>query len=296
MLRVASKWLLTAASTMILMLDASPATAQVSEQDRAARCENNRARVIELERQRVAGGMANEEEIARMRTMMTFLREMSATLVSASENYDLDGRRDIQRNYSADQLEQVRRYAEWYGQRLPPQFDDLDLRIAANATLLRLQQDIDAAVARAPERDALLRELQNHRTNLVALGCDQPRPAESNNPFASRIVGNWSWSCCSRRRYEGAFTLGPVSADGRFRGSFGGGQVGEIEGTLTGDRISFRRSWNDGVARAQQWEGTISDWAGLLVIQGNWTWVGAPPNEQSATSSVGGDWRASLRQ
>ena len=70
------------------------------------------------------------------------------------------------------------------------------------------------------------------------------------------IAGQWNWTaeCSKTGHWEGGFLL-RQNSDGTIGGEFNGGHPGSFSGRITGNKISFTRSfWTV----TQPWHGTIS--------------------------------------
>jgi hypothetical protein len=75
-------------------------------------------------------------------------------------------------------------------------------------------------------------------------------------PFAR----TWNWTAiCQSNTWTGTFTISTLTPAGKIKGTFGGGHWGELDGSITGKAIKFRRIKIDAnPKRFQNWQGTIT--------------------------------------
>lgn len=77
------------------------------------------------------------------------------------------------------------------------------------------------------------------------------------------IVRTWNWTAiCQSNTWTGTFTISTLTPGAKIKkikGTFGGGHWGELDGSITGKTIKFRRIKIDAnPKRYQDWEGTIT--------------------------------------
>lgn len=77
---------------------------------------------------------------------------------------------------------------------------------------------------------------------------------------AAAVSGHWQWvTNCPEAPYGGLFGIGPLAADGSFKGGFENGN-GDLQGRVQGDRIEFLRTLG---GLQQRWSALLS--AGKMV-------------------------------
>lgn len=169
------------------------ARAEMSEQDRQARCANNQTRLATLEKHYAS--YASDEDVARMREGLLAVRQGIKRIQDATQEHPDDRQRTASYLKLWDRLKHLSRSGQVCDQ---PGFHD-----AGDASFMCLNElegdlnkRIDAAVKQIPERDKLLVEIEHARNNLVALQCDMPRNGEQNASDTCRadIGGTWNWS------------------------------------------------------------------------------------------------------
>ncbi len=74
------------------------------------------------------------------------------------------------------------------------------------------------------------------------------------------LVRTWNWTAkCQSNTWTGTFTISTMTTAGKIQGTFGGGHWGELDGSITGKTIKFRRIKIDAnPKRYQDWQGTIT--------------------------------------
>jgi len=166
------------------------AHAQMSEQDRQARCANNQTRLATLEKQYTS--YASDEDIARMREGALAIRRGIDRILA---KYPDNSSRNAPFLDLWDRLKHLSRSG--------PICDRNDFGQVRDRTYMclsdlegELNNRIDSAVKQIPERDKVLAQIEHHRANLVALQCDVPRNGEQNASDSCRadIGGTWNWS------------------------------------------------------------------------------------------------------
>lgn len=144
------------------LLPLSGTAAEMSPEDREARCANNLARLAPLEMRYAA--YASDEEIARMRT---------ALQSGENDNLDYDRRRE-QFHRLWDRLKQFSRSGPECNILAPDRRPDYEICFADLRDELRKR--IQEAEQQIPQRDALGQEIAPIRERMVELGCAPPRP------------------------------------------------------------------------------------------------------------------------
>ena len=74
------------------------------------------------------------------------------------------------------------------------------------------------------------------------------------------IVRTWNWKAiCQSNTWTGTFTISIMTPAGKIKGKFNGRHPGELDGSITGKTIKFRRIKIDAnPKRFQDWQGTIT--------------------------------------
>jgi hypothetical protein len=225
-------WLLAASAAL-----AAPASAQVDEADRLARCANNRERLARIETESAAlerriGSFWSDEKLARARS---FARSLAPD--ASRPAFDLQELMD-QWAHSAGEfgIPRCRMKFDPNAARSPLQ----DCRLLYSR---EIASRIDRETERMPERDSLLRErlrlrgeVDRHRTNLAALDCDRTAAADGRNADSG---GNaTSWMTGSFATSEGDIILSPT-----------GGSYDQDSGRLSVTRIAgnvMEGRWREG--------------------------------------------------
>jgi len=71
------------------------------------------------------------------------------------------------------------------------------------------------------------------------------------------LLGTWRWTCCGASQV-GQWEITSQSADGTFSGRFTESiHVGNFEGRLSGDRITFTRRWTYIYSFQQEWKARL---------------------------------------
>jgi len=171
---------------------AQPALAQINEADRLARCQNNREALARAESQyqflrQYADWSA--EGIARARTAMTSLRRDLSTFTRELQEARQSDYPGIGMQVAARIGEQMRRTAMTFGVMCTPG-DVACISGLPNA----LGREIDLAVAGRQPLQLADRQMQQHRTNLIALRCDEAaatQTIQSDSVGVPNFAGTW---------------------------------------------------------------------------------------------------------
>jgi hypothetical protein len=162
----------------LLIAVAVTASAQINEQDRLNRCQNNRAQLVELGRQLRSSW--DDEHVAKARTALISLRRLSTTmhrdesLLLRFQDPELNKNPiDVDPRYVHDDLNRTRTAfmatALSVGVACRVEDDGCPDRLIA-----LIEKNIDTAVASSGEREAMVQEMARYRTNYMALRCDLP--------------------------------------------------------------------------------------------------------------------------
>jgi hypothetical protein len=86
---------------------------------------------------------------------------------------------------------------------------------------------------------------------------------------AAQVAGTWQWdAACGASSWRGNFVLREISST-QIAGEFGGGHIGSLQGTATGGRVSFVRTF---FGMQQEWTGSLSRESGSkMKLQGPFT-------------------------
>jgi hypothetical protein len=167
------RFVLRIAGCLALLGMTAGASAQISEQDRLQRCENNRARMLEIQAQWPTGAAGwSEDSILGGRLLLAQLLELE----QRSFNYNrragqssgrLSPRGDLRAEYERNEAE---------FDRLRPTMQRFGLQCTralwcVHRAIEELQSKLAEAGAARPQRDALLTRFNGFRDNYIALNC-----------------------------------------------------------------------------------------------------------------------------
>lgn len=285
-------WLAAAAMPLIVQ----PASSQINEADRQARCQNNRDALARL--QAAQAGYWSDAKIERARDALaklnrthTWLQEtqrLGLEYIQARDAFEAKARNEtnyeLMRQYVAERdsaqirADQYSKQALYLAEAIHVinqsmgincRSDDWNCDYTSRTTL---GQQIDTAMRQRSERDQAIPQMQAHQTNLIALQCDRPSTGYAlADPYGTRwseSEGGWSGDWVRRGNSN------------VFDASWGGGSVRAVLTiSISGNQVSVdRQSATDG--NNCQYQGTL---------QGN-----AVSGTYRCTSG-GGEWRATIR-
>jgi len=170
MLKRSLWWVTATALAMLLPLSAS---AEMSDSDRQARCENNQARLAPLNMQYAS--FASDEEIARLRTANA---SISRFFSNKYDHRSADGRRR-----SSDELwERVRHLSRSNCNDGP--------YTCLTSLQIEIERRIDDAVRQIPQRDAVARDIANTQARMAELQCNAPEPPSGESATGWHAAGS----------------------------------------------------------------------------------------------------------
>ena len=208
------------ASFLFLLACAGDAAAQINERDRLERCANNRARIAALEASRPAGAAGwSDEQISRARTALRTLEKQqweAHRLASLASN-----KGDPHYQQALAVIQQMTQSARTFDILCYPYSDQCGFVVT-----MELGKKIQAAEAARPQLAALQQEMERHRTNLVALGCDQVAGGRSDAGSASAA----QWMTGTFDSSFDVLTLSPGGGSYAYQG--GQVQVSGIQGNV----------------------------------------------------------------
>lgn len=245
------------ASLVSLALVAHPVAAQINEVDRLQRCENNRDALARTQNELVMIGYMTDEQLARTRAAMRVIQaaeEGWQVLSVAAARYEVAR----QSQMAADALARSRQELERI--RLTGLSVGVGCMDVTYICVWRIPGVVAGMIATAEAaRDRgppLLRQIEAHRNNLIALRCDQAR-----GPDVADISGAWrgadgttyaitqsgnqfSWTRSGTdERASGTISGSSMSAQWAGRGGSGGGSA-SIQFGANGVPVQIR--WSNG--------------------------------------------------
>jgi hypothetical protein len=283
---------LFAFAAVSLAMIAGIADAQINEQDRLNRCQNNRDALARLQAE--ASTYAPDEMIARARTALTtikalekqidlnnrdslielqYLQQLQAQRPSPQRDAEVRDQNAVLEEYTRrniDLAERIRLAAAPFGQTCTPG----DYACARQLTT-NLGRAIDATVAHQGQYPAFLRQVEIHKNNLIALNCDQAGYSSGAITLADPYGTRWSES---ESGWSGEWVRRGNS--NVYDASWGGGAVKAILTiTISGNSVYVSRQ-NATDANNCQYQGTLSG----NTVTGTYT-----------CTRGGGQWRATIQ-
>lgn len=239
---------------------AQPALAQINEADRLARCQNNREALARLQQEAQFYGQYGDwsvESIARARTVMSAMhREVASVRLTEQERRSYDTGYLMNIAIYAPAFQRVRQLAGRYG--LVCGQGDYDCLIGMPNALGR---EIDRALAGQQPVQIATRQMQQYRTNLIALNCDSAAAAGQTIESASAGVPNFAgtWADSDNRQ----FVISQSGADVTMT-LFIFGRQHSARGNWSGGMLNMR--WSAGNPPVQQQaSGTVVTRGGVAV-------------------------------
>jgi hypothetical protein len=188
---------------MAAALAAQPALAQVDEADRLARCQNNREAFTRL--QASLGPIWSDQRLAEARSALREMERLDASIASNSRTQTLIREQVAAGTRSRSEGEvtlallsgamgEMLRQKQEIGEAFGVGCSSTNTLGCDFYMVRNLQVAIDQAMTAQNQRAQVLRQMEMHRTNMVALRCDQASAATTiamAQPEAGVLGGQW---------------------------------------------------------------------------------------------------------